>query len=58
MVRRNLIFPKLLVMLGVAAFAHGLWQWWPPAAWMAGGVIAVAAGLLLDFSGDAQDGGA
>lgn len=34
------------LVLGFAALVAGVWQWWAPAAWIVGGVLLMAAGVL------------
>jgi hypothetical protein len=31
----------ILGLLGFAAFIYGLWQMWPPLAWVVGGLLAL-----------------
>jgi hypothetical protein len=38
----------VLELVGVGAFLFGLWLAWEPLAFMVGGLLVVAVGLLLD----------
>jgi hypothetical protein len=45
----------VLEVVGVVAFLFGLWLAWEPLAFMVGGVVAVAVGLLLDPGEETAD---
>jgi hypothetical protein len=44
--------PYVLTILGAAAVLAGIAQVSTTAAWVLGGVLAMSAGLLVDFGGD------
>ena len=39
--------PDILLVAGAAAVCVGLWQAWPPLAWIVGGAVAIAVGLVI-----------
>lgn len=41
-----LALPVLRALLGLALIGYGAWLWWPPAGFMAVGVLLVADQLL------------
>ena len=41
--------PDVLLVTGAVAVCVGLWQAWPPLAWIVGGVAAIIAGLGIQY---------
>ena len=44
---RHRIWVSLYGLLGVAAVACGLYQWWPPGAWMFAGACCIGDAWLI-----------
>ena len=41
-----------ILLAGVAAITFGLWQWYPPAAWIFGGSVVAATAIAIARSAE------